>query len=228
MTALGDGPTRSTLQRALDIRVGSSERWLPTQGDAYRSLNLSIQSSLIPTTSILDWKVDGSLTALVMIQLLLEPYPVNPFLVYAAFFQSPECLDFLLSPYLEYKPEHLLAMIRDPETRELVAAVLAHTPDETFTTAEAVAMHPLLSRAIASDVIKSPISMFYQPRDPEQHKALIRLLLSELLIGHATPWELRQFQSFSTGLRLGICGVDDIVKVCDPVCHPWILRLTTA
>ena len=213
---MGDGPTRSILQQALDIRVGSCERWTPSRCDTYRNLNLVAQPALISTGSILDWKVDGSCTALVMVQLLLEPYPVNPFLVYAAFFDSPECLDFLLTPYREYKPEHLLAMIPDGETRNLAAAVLAHCSDQRFTLQE-VGNDPLLSLATSSDVIRYPVSKFYQPRDLEAHQALIRLLLSELLIGHATPWDLRQFKAFSTGLRLGICEVDDIVKVGEAV-----------
>ena len=99
---------------------------------------------------------------LVMIQLLLEPYPVNPFLVYMAFFDSPECLDFLLTPYREYKPQHLLAMIPDRETRNLIAAVLAHPRDQMFTLQE-VGNNPLLSLATSSDVIRYPISKFYQP-----------------------------------------------------------------
>ena len=72
--------------------------------------------------SILDWKVDGSLTALVMIQLLLEPYPIDPFLVYAGFFDNSRCFDFLLRPYHEYKPQHLLAMIRDEGTSKSKAS----------------------------------------------------------------------------------------------------------
>ena len=105
--------------------------------------------------SILDWKVDGSLMALVMIQLLLEPYPVNPFLVYVAFFDSSKCLDFLLTPYQEYKPQHLLAMIPDRETWNLV-----HPHDQMFTLQE-VGNNPLLSLATSSDVIRYPISKFY-------------------------------------------------------------------
>jgi hypothetical protein len=86
--------------------------------------------------------------ALVMIQLLREPYPVDPFLVYAAFFDNSRCFDFLLRPYGEYKPQHLLAMIRDEVTWQLVSALLGHTCDEIFTSEE-VASHPLLSRALA-------------------------------------------------------------------------------
>ena len=218
---MGDGPTHSTLQRALDIRVASAERWLPRDG--YRSLNLGVLPALIPTTSILDWKVDGSLTALVMIQLLLEPYPVDPFVVYAAFFENGDCFDFLLSPYREYQPQHLLAMIRDQNTRKLISALLAFTSAQTFTTEE-VAKDPLLSRAVAW----YPLSNLHKPRDAEEHKTLMGLLLCDVLVGHPTPWDLRQFKAFATGLRLGICGVDDIVKVYGLLCSRWILGLTTA
>lgn len=39
------------------------------------------------------YKVDGALMVLSLMHLLLEPYPVNPFLIYAAFSPGPECLD---------------------------------------------------------------------------------------------------------------------------------------
>lgn len=224
---MGDGPTYSTLQRALEIRVASAEQWLPSQQDAYHNLNLGKQPTLVLQTSLLDLKVDGSLMALVMTQLLLEPYPVDLFLVYAAFFNGPECLDLILSPYREYKPLHLQAMIRDQPTRIRIAMLITHTCDETFTTEE-VASHPLLSQVVLSDVIWFPITSFCSPHTPEEHQALVCLLLSELLIGHATPWDLRQFKSFSTGLWLGICEVNNIVKVCEAVGSGHILRLTTA
>ena len=173
-------------------------------------------------TSILDWKVDGSLMALVMIQLLLEPYPIDPFVVYAAFFENRDCFDFLLSPYWEYQPQHLLVMIWDRNTQKLISALLAFTSDQMFTTEE-VANDPLLSRAVAW----YPLKNFHKPRDAEEHKTLMCLLLCDVLVGHPTPWDLHQFKAFATGLRLGICGVNDIVKVCGVFCSWWILGLTT-
>jgi hypothetical protein len=213
---VGDGPTNSVFQGALDIRLEAKNRWLPFLGDAYRSLNFSHPSGMVPKTGKLDLKVDGSLTALVMIQLLLEPYPVNPFLVYAAFFKKPECLDFLLRPYKDYKPEHLLAMIPDRETWELVAALIVHRPEQPYTETEVV-NDPLLIRFVTLPEKPVPISTFKGPREPEQHSTMIRRLLSELLIGHGSAWEQDQFQAFASGLRLGICNVDDIVKVCEGI-----------
>ncbi len=146
-----------------------------------------------------------------MIQLLLEPYPVNPFLVYAALFEKPECLDFLLRPYRDYKPEHLLAMMPDGE-QGLVAALIAHNRYQTFTESEVI-NDPLLIRFIMAPEKSVPISTFNGPREPDQHSTMVRRLLSELLIGHGSAWEQDQFQAFSSGLRLEICNVDDIVKV---------------
>ena len=71
--------------------------------------------------------MDSSLVALVMIQLLVEPHPVNLFLVYTALFNSPACLEFLLHPYKDYHPDHLLAMIQDKSTCDMMAMVLVTT-----------------------------------------------------------------------------------------------------
>ncbi|KAF8332195.1 hypothetical protein F5887DRAFT_1080942 [Amanita rubescens] len=209
--ALGDGPAHSVLQVALDIRLESTPRWLPFLGDAYRTLNFGRDSTLLRGSQVTDFRVDGSLTALVMIQLLQEPYPINPFLVYAAFFPDEKCLDFLAKPYGEYKPEHLLAMIPDKETQALVAAIFAHRPDETHTPIQ-VARHPLLSRAVVTPNAQIDIAMFAEPRQPDEHTTIIRLLLSDVLIGHAHAWKQLQFKAFAGGLRLGICSIDHIVK----------------
>ncbi|KAF8320954.1 hypothetical protein F5887DRAFT_927957 [Amanita rubescens] len=74
--------------------------------------NIRNSSGCLHCDPFLYYETDGVLMALVMVQLLLEPYPVNPFLVYAAFFQDDSCFDFLLRPYQDYLPEHLLAMPR--------------------------------------------------------------------------------------------------------------------
>ena len=56
--------------------------------------------------------------------LLLEPYPVSPFLVYAAFSPGPECLNFLAcGSYGNYELEHLLQMIPDKTKCQQVKAV---------------------------------------------------------------------------------------------------------
>lgn len=213
---MGDGPTQGTLQDALDIRLQST-RWRLCHGDAYRSLVFDHSNTVAPKNDILELKIDGSLTALVMIQLLLEPYPVNPFLVYAAFFNNAECLEFLLRPYREYKPEHLLAMMPDRETRDLLAAVIAHDINKPYTHEE-VADDPLLSRAVVMEGITMPIPMFADAREPHQHKGLVQGVLANLLIGHADAWKQVQFEAFQAGLHLGICNVDDILKV-----RQWIM-----
>jgi hypothetical protein len=214
---VGDGPAQSVFQGALDIRLEDKERWLPFHSNIYRSLNFSHPPDLVPKGYALDFKVDGSLTALVMVQLLLEPHPINPFLVYAAFFDDYMCLDFLLRPYQEYKPEHLLGMIPDHQTRKTVAAIMAFQHDKKFDEIAEAAKDPVAYRASISEVIRAPLSIFKGERDIDQHQKMICGLLAETLIGTAKPWDQEQFKWFARGLRLAICDVDDIVKVRDGI-----------
>ncbi|KAF8722469.1 hypothetical protein AX14_009789 [Amanita brunnescens Koide BX004] len=125
----GDGPAQSIYQGALTMRLQDSKHWVPFQG-AYCSLNFGHPPGLHPTRGKVEFQVDGSLVALVMIQLLVEPHLVNPFLVYAALFNSPACLEFLLRPYKDYHPDHLLAMIQDKSTRDTMATVLVFPAGE--------------------------------------------------------------------------------------------------
>lgn len=166
----------------------------------------------MPKAYRLEFQVDASLTALVMIQLLKEPHPVNPFLVYAAFFDNAACLDFLLRPYKEYKPEHLLAMISDPQTRNTVAGIMNFRHDKNLPV-EKAAQDPVIYRASMSEGIRAPLILFKGPRDDDQHQTMMCGLLAESLIGVAKPWEYEQFQWFRDGLKLPICDVDNIVKV---------------
>lgn len=202
---MGDGPSRSVYQGALEIRLKDIGRWQEIQGGAYRSLDMTLPANLLRPTTRLDFQTDGVLTALVMVQLLLEPYPVNPFLVYAAFFDNDLCLDFFLQPYQDYLPEHLLAMILDKETRDLVANVLKLTPKQLIDINS-----PLVERAITSEI---PQTLLFRERNDWEHDAVVRPLLSLLLLGHHQAWTRCQFQDFQKGLRLGVCYVDDIVKV---------------
>jgi hypothetical protein len=175
-------------------------------------LNFSYPPGLVPKAYRLEFQVDASLTALVMIQLLKEPHPVNPFLVYAAFFDNAACLDFLLRPYKEYKPEHLLAMISDPQTRNTVAGIMNFRHDKNLPV-EKAAQDPVIYRASMSEGIRAPLILFKGPRDDDQHQTMMCGLLAESLIGVAKPWEYEQFQWFRDGLKLPICDVDNIVKV---------------
>jgi hypothetical protein len=179
-------------------RLNDSERWVPFQ-KTYSSLNFGHPPGLHPTRGKLEFEVDGSLTALVMIQLLVEPHPVNPFLVYAALFNSPACLEFLLHPYKDYHPDHLLAMIQDKLTRDTVAAALVFPVGEGLDL-EKIQKNIVCKRAVDKDL--SPIGLFMGPLDETQHKNFMYLILSDLLVGTGKPWEHDQFIAFSEGLRM--------------------------
>lgn len=207
--SLGDGPSQSIHQGALDLRVNGNDRWVYSQNGAYRTLDMSLPPNLIRPPAYIDYETDGVLTALVMVQLLLEPYPVNPFLVYAAFFEDDSCFDFLAHPYQHYLPEHLLAMIPDKETRDLVALVLKMTPDTKLTISDPI-HNNLMERAIPAEI---PASLFLRVREGDEHEGIVRPLLTTLLVGHHAPWQRRQFQAFQKGIRLKLCRVDDILPV---------------
>lgn len=181
------------------MRLKDSKRWVPFQGDYYRSLNFGHPPGLHPTRGKVEYQVDGSLTALVMIQLLVEPYPVNPFLVYAALFNSPACLEFLLRPYKDYHPDHLLAMIHDKSTRDTMAALLVFSP-EALKELPKILQHPVTRRAVNRNI--SPAGLFIGSRDETQHMNIKRLMLSDLLVGIDKPWEHDQFIAFAEGLRM--------------------------
>ncbi|KAF8318314.1 hypothetical protein F5887DRAFT_1073440 [Amanita rubescens] len=210
--ALGDGPSQSVHQGALDLRVKGDNRWVPFQGGAYRTLDMSLPPNLIRAPAYIDYETDGVLMALVMVQLLLEPYPVNPFLVYAAFFQDDSCFDFLLRPYQDYLPEHLLAMLPDKETHDLVALVLNMTPDTTLSISDPI-HNTLIDRAAQAEI---PAPLFLRVREGDEHEGIVRPLLTALLVGHHAPWQRRQFEAFQKGLRLKLCRVDDILPPLAP------------
>jgi hypothetical protein len=207
--SLGDGPSQSIYQGALDLRVNGEVRWIGIQGGSYRTLDMSLPPNLVLPDAYLDFKTDGVMTALVMVQLLLEPYPVNPFLVYAAFFENDSCLDFLTRPYQDYLPDHLLAMIHDKQTRDLVAAVLKMTPQDVISLREPI-NNLLVERAMSIEI---PGYLFQRVRHAGEHEGIVRPLLSLLLLGHHAPWTRRQFEGFRKGIRLGLCQVDDMLKV---------------
>lgn len=149
---------------------------------------MSYPANLLRPEGYLDIKTDGVLTALVMVQLLLEPYPVNPFLVYAAFFDNDSCIDFLVRPYKDYKPEHLISMILDKEDRDLVFALLKLKPEDKIAFS-----HPLFERGVSIEI---PASLFGRKRDDVEQDAIVRPLLCLLLVGHHEPWKRLQFEAF--------------------------------
>lgn len=213
--AIGDGPAQGVYQRALEMRINSG-RWLDINGGFYRTLNFCPKPALVRRDSLLDFEIDGVITAMVMAQLLVEPYPVNPFLVYAAFFPGRESLEFLLDPLVEddedYKRDYLHAMIPDRETRMALAELFKLSPDQIIPVHEAVE-HVLFRRAF-EDPIGAPATFFSGPfpRDVHQHANIRQELFNLLLIGHHKPWTHPHFTAFARGLRLGLCNVPVFVK----------------
>lgn len=209
----------------LGERIKESQRWLPIHDGFYHSLNLSIQGDLVSEDSLLEYQVDGILTALIMVHVLAEPSPVSPFLVYAALFPTPQqlenskyedyttprAIDFLArSEYDDYTREHLLAMIPDKKTRRTVAKVFVIEPDDKIPW-QRMARDPLGNLALT--FMEAPATYFQDPRDQMQHTSVKRQLLSQLLIGCNLPWKHPHFMAFSKGLRLGLCKIGEIVRV---------------
>ena len=122
--AAGNGPAQAVFNQALGNRVNEG-RWNQTD-ETYRTLKLLTLPGLESQALLREYKVDGALTTLSLMHLLLEPYPISPFLVYAAFSPGPECLNFLAhGSYSDYKLAHLLQMIPDKTKRQQVKAVCA-------------------------------------------------------------------------------------------------------
>jgi hypothetical protein len=227
--AVGDGPAQSVYTSALDKRIKESGRWAKIHDGFYHTLDFSLQGELVSIDSLFEYQVDGILTALVLVHLLAEPSPISPFLVYAALFKPPEALDFLertdyedyTTPraldflarpeYDEYRREHLLAMIPDKKTRRKVAKAINLTPHDSIPW-QRMARDPLGS--IAMTFMEAPATYLQQvPRDEKIHASVKRQLLGHLLIGSHIPWKMPQFIAFSTGVRLGLCKIREIVKV---------------
>lgn len=221
---MGDGPAQSVYTGVLGKRIKESGRWLPIHDGFYRTLNLSLQGDLVSADTLIEYEVDGILTALVLVHVLAEPSPVSPFLVYAALFKAPRelenskyedyttprAIDFLArSEYDDYKREHLLAMIPDKKSRRTVAKVFALKPDDKIPWQRI--SHDSLGR-LALTFMEAPATYFEVVRDPMQHTSVKRQLLSQLLIGCHVPWKQPQFIAFSKGLRLGLCKIREIVK----------------
>jgi hypothetical protein len=192
----------------------NSERWGPINGDFYRTLNFFPPPALVREDSLIDFEIDGVMTVMVMVQLLVEPYPVNPFLVYAAFFNpGPESLEFLLDPPLEdddYKHEYLCAMVPDKQTCKALIDLFKLRNDTIFPFREA-AKHDLLRRAF-NNPIGAPATFFSGTRDDKQHANIKQQLFNLLLTGHSKPWKHPHFIAFACGLCLGLCNVPVFVK----------------
>jgi hypothetical protein len=149
--------------------------------------------------------------ALSLIHLLLEPSPISPFLVYAAFSPGPECLDFLArESYGDYKLAHLLQMIPDKKKRKVVRAVCMMERTEIV---KAEKMYGHIVGRLVLDLGIDP-TFFAVVREEEQHIEITRRLLGDLLLACQEPWEQRQFLAFTEGFRLELSIKNNIAKAC--------------
>ncbi|KAK2459355.1 hypothetical protein APHAL10511_008630 [Amanita phalloides] len=140
---------------------------------------------------------------------------VNLFLVYTAIFKGPDCIDFLAhDTNQQFRHEHLLAMIPDWETRNVVHAILLFKQMATFEWAESgdkslLYNHPVL---IHSTWLLD-VTFFAEPCDDVQHTTFVCQLLCDVLIGIPKPWEHAYFQAFAEGLNLHrVCALDHIIE----------------
>ncbi|KAM6490199.1 hypothetical protein JOM56_000838 [Amanita muscaria] len=198
---MGLGPARSTYHGALQARVTSGNRWNIMGDGTYYTLNLSTDSQLVSSSSLMEYQLDGALAALSIVHLVVEPCPISPFLIYTACFTGATCL--LKSQ------QHLLALVPDRQTRSVVSAILNFKRTDIITP-EAVVMHEVASRALEVALVE--IDYFQEAREDEPHQKLLLQLLSLTLLGHTDPWSHCRFQAFSEGLRLKFLGVNQFLQ----------------
>lgn len=86
-----------------------------------------------------EYRVDGILAALYVINLGIGPDPISPFVIYAACHNDAKCMDFDLS--------YLSALILDDELYEIVEIVYQFNTLEALNTS-ALHQNPLLKWAI--------------------------------------------------------------------------------
>ncbi|KAF8716483.1 hypothetical protein AX14_012315 [Amanita brunnescens Koide BX004] len=193
--AVGNGPVQAVYKAALALRV-QQKRWNEIHG-TYQTIKLSLLPGLESRASLAEYRVDGALTALLLIHLLLEPAPISPFLVYTAFSPGPECLDFLVRESCrDYKLAHLLQMIPDKGKQNKPAEMYAH----------------IVGR-LALEIGVDP-TFFVDDREKEQHIGVTRRLLGELLLACQEPWEQGQFLAFTEGFRLELSTRNNIAQAC--------------
>lgn len=207
--AVGNGPAQAVYKAALALRV-QQKRWNEIHG-TYQTIKLSLLPGLESRASLAEYRVDGALTALSLIHLLLEPAPISPFLVYAAFSPGPECLDFLArESYRDYKLAHLLQMIPDKGKRKVVRAVCMMKRTEKIKPAD---MYAHIVGRLALEIGVDP-TFFVDVREKEQHIGVTRRLLGELLLSCQEPWEQGQFLAFTEGFRLELSTRNNIAQAC--------------
>ena len=199
--AAGNGLAQAVFNQALGNRVNEG-RW-NQMDETYRTLKLLTLPGLESQALLREYKVDGALTALSLMHLLLEPYPISPFLVYAAFSPGPA-----RGSYGDYKLAHLLQMIPDKTKRQQVKAVCAM--ERTHIIQPAVMHADIVGRLALG--INFECTFFVTPRDEGQHISFKRRLLAELLLGCPEPWEQRQFLAFTEGFRLELSIQNNVAQ----------------
>jgi hypothetical protein len=112
--AVGSGPARMAYHGALISRVHSSAQW-HQHGDSYM-LNLTAGSDYVSDASLLKYKLDGVLAALTIIHLLVELYPISPFVILTACVPGGRELREI--------GHQLIGLIPDRKSRQLVSSIL--------------------------------------------------------------------------------------------------------
>ncbi|KAK2463499.1 hypothetical protein APHAL10511_004585 [Amanita phalloides] len=200
--AFGEAPAHYTYHGAIAAHINDSKHWNIMGDGTYYMLNLSTDSSLVSSSSLDKYHLDRALAALALIHLLVEPYPISPFLLYAACFSDATCLT--------QNPDHLIALVPDKQVQHLISAILAFKTTITLSPAEAL-RHPVASHALELGLVE--LDFFHEAREEGLHGLLVMQLLATMLLGHADPWSHQHFLAFSDGFNLKFLGLDQLVKV---------------
>jgi hypothetical protein len=199
--AVGDGPARLAYQGALEARLKDHQRWNMIGNGTYYTLNFSVPTDFVDPSLVREYKIDGALTALLLIHLLVEPAPISPFLIYAASVSTWAMEDLPLN--------YLLSWIPDEDTRNLITAIHAFKSTDTVSL-QNFATHPVAARA---DNLNLPASFFTTTRDDATNDKIKVQIIASTLVGHPTPWQHRYFQAFAQGFNLGFLGKSDLISV---------------
>jgi hypothetical protein len=146
---MGNGPAALAYQEALSTRVKNSQRWNMVGDGTYYTLDLSLSSDYVRSDTLQEYTLDGVLTALLIIHLLIEPSPVSPLLLYAAVCNSTDwCMTNL-------PLEYLLAWILDRKMREDISIIHALEPDNVISPFQ-YSTNPVAFRS--AELLSMPVS----------------------------------------------------------------------
>jgi hypothetical protein len=147
--ASGNGPMALAYQEALLARVKNSPRWNMVGDGSYYTLDLSLSSDFVRPDTLQEYTLDGILTALLVIHLLIEPSPVSPLLLYAA---TCDPVDWSMT---NLPLEYLLAWTPDSKTREDITVIHGFKDNDTILPSQ-YGTHPVTFRS--STLLNMPVS----------------------------------------------------------------------